>query len=282
VHRGGHDTLRRARRFGSHPGRTSGLRGEPVSEPEILIQRLDPGLPMPSYAHPGDAGADLYAAEDAELLPGERAVIGTGVAIALPDGYAAFVHPRSGLAARHGVTLVNAPGTIDAGYRGEIRVTLINTDTKEPFRLRRGDRMAQLVFQRVARADFRETGTLPRSARGAGGHGSTGRCHRESETQCCSDVVADVSRRSGSPRRPRRRRPASPARGTPPSPTPTTTGSTWAACGCPTSRPSTCASPRWATSTSASPLCGRRARCSSRRWPRQSRPGCGRKSGRRS
>lgn len=146
-----------------------------MSEPEILIQRLDPGLPMPSYAHPGDAGADLYATEDAELLPGERAVIGTGVAIALPDGYAAFVHPRSGLAARHGVTLVNAPGTIDAGYRGEIRVTLINTDTKEPFRLRRGDRMAQLVFQRVARAVFRETGTLPGSARGAGGHGSTGR-----------------------------------------------------------------------------------------------------------
>ncbi|GAA4505494.1 MULTISPECIES: dUTP diphosphatase [Nonomuraea] len=146
-----------------------------MSEPEVLIQRLDPGLPLPSYAHPGDAGADLYAAEDAELLPGERAVIRTGVAIALPDGYAAFVHPRSGLAARHGVTLVNAPGTVDAGYRGEIKVTLINTDAKEPFRLRRGDRMAQLVFQRVETAAFREVGELPGSARGTGGHGSTGR-----------------------------------------------------------------------------------------------------------
>ncbi|MEV4836285.1 dUTP diphosphatase [Nonomuraea sp. NPDC049486] len=146
-----------------------------MSEPEVLIQRLDPGLPLPSYAHPGDAGADLYAAEDAELLPGERAVIRTGVAIALPDGYAAFVHPRSGLAARHGVTLVNAPGTVDAGYRGEIKVTLINTDAKEPFRLRRGDRMAQLVFQRVETAAFREVGELPGSARGRGGHGSTGR-----------------------------------------------------------------------------------------------------------
>ncbi|MFG1942790.1 dUTP diphosphatase [Nonomuraea sp. NPDC048826] len=146
-----------------------------MSEPEVLIQRLDPGLPLPAYAHPGDAGADLCAAEDAELLPGERAVIRTGVAIALPDGYAAFVHPRSGLAARHGVTLVNAPGTVDAGYRGEIKVTLINTDAKEPFRLRRGDRMAQLVIQRVERAVFREAAELPESVRGTGGHGSTGR-----------------------------------------------------------------------------------------------------------
>jgi dUTP pyrophosphatase len=130
---------------------------------------------MPSYAHEGDAGADLYAAEDAELLPGERAVIATGLAIALPEGYAAFVHPRSGLAARHGVTLVNAPGTVDAGYRGEIKVTLINTDAKEPFRLNRGDRLAQLVIQRVERAVFREVAALPGSARGAGGFGSTGR-----------------------------------------------------------------------------------------------------------
>jgi dUTP pyrophosphatase len=142
---------------------------------EVLIHRLDPGLPMPSYAHEGDAGADLYAAEDAELLPGERAVVATGLAIALPEGYAAFVHPRSGLAARHGVTLVNAPGTVDAGYRGEIKVTLINTDAKEPFRLNRGDRMAQLVIQRVERAVFREVAALPGSARGAGGFGSTGR-----------------------------------------------------------------------------------------------------------
>ncbi|TDD01367.1 dUTP diphosphatase [Nonomuraea deserti] len=143
--------------------------------PEVLIQRLDAELPMPSYAHPGDAGADLYAVEDVELMPGERAVVGTGVAIALPDGYAAFVHPRSGLASRHGVTLVNAPGTVDAGYRGEIRVTLINTDAKEPFRLRRGDRMAQLVVQRVERAAFYEVQRLPGSVRGANGFGSTGR-----------------------------------------------------------------------------------------------------------
>ncbi|MFI7614955.1 dUTP diphosphatase [Nonomuraea terrae] len=146
-----------------------------MSDVEVLIQPLDPGLPMPSYAHPGDAGADLHAAEDVELMPGERAVIGTGVAIALPEGYAAFVHPRSGLAARHGVTLVNAPGTVDAGYRGEIKVTLINTDAKEPFRLRRGDRVAQLVVQRVERALFTPVERLPESVRGTGGFGSTGR-----------------------------------------------------------------------------------------------------------
>ncbi|NRQ35066.1 dUTP diphosphatase [Nonomuraea sp. NN258] len=146
-----------------------------MSDVEVLIHRLDAGLPLPSYAHPGDAGADLYAAEDVELQPGERAVIGTGVAIALPDGFAAFVHPRSGLAAKHGVTLVNAPGTVDAGYRGEIRVTLINTDAKEPFRLQRGDRVAQLVIQRVERAAFYEVERLPGSARGANGFGSTGR-----------------------------------------------------------------------------------------------------------
>nr|WP_221473776.1 dUTP diphosphatase [Planomonospora venezuelensis] len=140
-----------------------------------MIHRLDAGLPLPSYAHPGDAGADLHAAEDVELPPGERAVVGTGVAIALPDGYAAFVHPRSGLAARHGVTMVNAPGTVDAGYRGEIRVTLINTDKKEAVRLRRGDRIAQLVIQKVERAVFHEVDRLPGSARGAGGFGSTGR-----------------------------------------------------------------------------------------------------------
>ncbi|RVX43185.1 deoxyuridine 5'-triphosphate nucleotidohydrolase [Nonomuraea polychroma] len=146
-----------------------------MSNVEVLIHRLDAELPMPSYAHPGDAGADLHAAEDVELLPGERAVVGTGVAIALPDGYAAFVHPRSGLAARHGVTMVNAPGTVDAGYRGEIKVTLINTDAKEPFRLRRGDRVAQLVIQRVERAAFYEVERLPGSIRGANGFGSTGR-----------------------------------------------------------------------------------------------------------
>ncbi|WP_329084003.1 MULTISPECIES: dUTP diphosphatase [unclassified Streptosporangium] len=142
---------------------------------EVLIHRLDADLPPPSYAHPGDAGADLHAAEDVELLPGERAVVGTGLAIALPDGYAAFVHPRSGLAVRHGVTLVNAPGTVDAGYRGEIKVTLINTDTKSAVRLRRGDRIAQLVIQKVEKAAFHEVDRLPGSARGAGGFGSTGR-----------------------------------------------------------------------------------------------------------
>jgi len=142
---------------------------------EVLIHRLDPDLPPPSYAHPGDAGADLHAAEDVELLPGERAVVGTGLAIALPDGYAAFVHPRSGLASRYGVTLVNAPGTVDAGYRGEIKVTLINTDTKSVVRLRKGDRVAQLVIQKVEKAAFHEVDRLPGSVRGAGGFGSTGR-----------------------------------------------------------------------------------------------------------
>ncbi|MFD1537955.1 dUTP diphosphatase [Nonomuraea guangzhouensis] len=146
-----------------------------MTDVQVLIQRLDDGLPVPSYAHPGDAGADLYAAEDVELLPGERAVVGTGLAIALPDGYAAFVHPRSGLAAKYGVTLVNAPGTVDAGYRGEIKVTVINTDAKEPFRLSRGDRVAQLVVKRVERAAFTEVELLPGSARGTGGFGSTGR-----------------------------------------------------------------------------------------------------------
>ncbi|WP_285702866.1 dUTP diphosphatase [Microtetraspora sp. NBRC 16547] len=142
---------------------------------EVLIHRLDTGLPLPGYAHPGDAGADLYAVTDVELLPGERAVVGTGVAIALPDGYAAFVHPRSGLASKFGVTLVNAPGTVDAGYRGEIKVTLLNTDTKDAARLKRGDRIAQLVIQRVEKASFHEVDRLPGSVRGANGFGSTGR-----------------------------------------------------------------------------------------------------------
>jgi dUTP pyrophosphatase len=141
---------------------------------EVLLRRLDPGLPLPERAHPGDAGVDLYAARDVELAPGERAVVGTGIAIALPDGYAAFVHPRSGLAARHGVTLVNAPGTIDAGYRGEIAVTMINTDRNAAVRFSRGDRIAQLVIQRVERAVFCEVTKLPGSARGESGFGSTG------------------------------------------------------------------------------------------------------------
>jgi len=141
---------------------------------EVLIQRLDPDLPLPAYAHPGDAGADLVAASDITLKPGERGLVGTGIAIALPDGYAAFVHPRSGLAAKHGVTLVNAPGTVDAGYRGEIRVNLINLDQHAAITLRRGDRIAQLVIQQIEKARFVEVATLPGSARGDGGHGSTG------------------------------------------------------------------------------------------------------------
>ena len=140
----------------------------------VLIRRLDQGLPLPARAHPGDAGVDLCTAVDVVLGPGERALVPTGVAIALPEGYAAFVHPRSGLAARHGVTIVNAPGTVDAGYRGEIKVTLINTDRTEPVRFERGDRIAQLVVQQVACPQFHEVQTLPGSARGDGGFGSTG------------------------------------------------------------------------------------------------------------
>ncbi|MET9796152.1 dUTP diphosphatase [Nocardiopsis alba] len=150
---------------------TSSLEGTRVS---ITVRRLDPGLPLPAYAHPGDAGADLYTAVDVVLEPGERETVPTGLAIALPEGYAAFVHPRSGLAARSGLTVVNAPGTVDAGYRGEIRVTLLNTDPRTPVELSRGDRIAQLVIQRVERAEFVEADTLPDSARGSGGFGSTG------------------------------------------------------------------------------------------------------------
>ncbi len=141
---------------------------------EVLICRLDPELPLPQYARTGDAGADLVAAADVELAPGERAVVPTGIAIALPEGYAAFVHPRSGLAARHGLTMVNAPGTIDSGYRGEVSVILLNTDRCQPVQLRRGDRVAQLVVQRVETARFVASDALPPSQRGAGGFGSTG------------------------------------------------------------------------------------------------------------
>lgn len=141
---------------------------------EVLVRRLDTGLPLPSYAHPGDAGADLVAAADVELAPGERAMVRTGLAVALPDGYAAFVHPRSGLAHRLGVGIVNAPGTVDAGYRGEVTVLLVNHDPREVVRLHRGDRIAQLVVQRVERVRFHEVERLPGSARGADGHGSTG------------------------------------------------------------------------------------------------------------
>src|SRR5438445_2630039 len=136
-----------------------------AGEPQVLVQRLDAALPLPAYAHPGDAGADLVAAEDVTLAPGERAVVPTGLAIALPEGYAAFVHPRSGLAARAGLALVNAPGTVDAGYRGEIKVIVINHDPSRGLELRRGERIAQLVFQRVERAEFVEVVALPESRR---------------------------------------------------------------------------------------------------------------------
>jgi dUTP pyrophosphatase len=145
-----------------------------VSQLDVLITRLDPAVPVPGYARHGDAGADLCAAEDIDLAPGERALVRTGIAIALPEGYAGFVHPRSGLAARHGITLVNAPGTIDAGYRGEIKVILLNTDLARAVSLRRGDRIAQLVVQRVENVTFREVPALPESARGDNGFGSTG------------------------------------------------------------------------------------------------------------
>jgi dUTP pyrophosphatase len=143
--------------------------------PDLPVRRLDPGLPLPAYAHPGDAGADLRAADEVVLPPGGRATVGTGIAVAVPDGYAAFVHPRSGLASRHGITVVNAPGTVDAGYRGEIRVVLLNTDPAEPFTVRRGERIAQLVVQPVTRVRFVDVAELPPSPRGEGGFGSTGR-----------------------------------------------------------------------------------------------------------
>jgi dUTP pyrophosphatase len=144
------------------------------SELPVLVMRLHPDVPLPAYAYPGDAGADLVTTEAAELAPGERIVLPTGIAIALPAGYAAFVHPRSGLAARCGVALVNAPGTIDAGYRGEIKVIMVNLDPREPVRLAAGDRIAQLVIQRVEHATFHEVRELPGSDRGAAGYGSSG------------------------------------------------------------------------------------------------------------
>jgi dUTP pyrophosphatase len=144
------------------------------TRPEVRVRRLDPELPLPTYAHHDDAGADLVAAIDVVIAPGERVVVPTGTAIALPEGYAGFVHPRSGLAARSGVGIVNAPGTIDAGYRGEIKVILINHDPSTSVQLHRGDRIAQLVVQRVEQVEFVAAEALPDSERGEGGHGSTG------------------------------------------------------------------------------------------------------------
>ena len=146
-----------------------------MSSVQVLITRLDPDLPLPRYAKGGDAGADIVSRIDITLAPGERALVPTGIAIALPDGYVALVHPRSGLAIKHGITMVNAPGTVDAGYRGELQIILINHDKSEPVSFKRGDRIAQLVIQKVERAEFVEVRDLPGSGRGTGGFGSTGR-----------------------------------------------------------------------------------------------------------
>lgn len=146
-----------------------------MSEPvPVAVRQLDPGLPLPAYAHRGDAGADLCAAEDVKLDPGQRLLVPTGMAIALPEGYVGLVHPRSGLASRLGVTVLNAPGTIDSGYRGEIMVNLVNHDPDTTATIARGDRIAQLVVQRVEHAHFHRVDELPDSVRGVGGHGSTG------------------------------------------------------------------------------------------------------------
>jgi len=145
-----------------------------MSDLQVLIKRLDPGVPLPKYSKGGDAGADIVTRVDLTLEPGERALAPTGIAIALPNGYAAFAHPRSGLAIKHGVSMVNTPGTIDAGYRGELQVILINLDPRESITFKRGDRIAQLVFQKVEHADFVEVEELPGSGRSDGGFGSTG------------------------------------------------------------------------------------------------------------
>lgn len=137
---------------------------------DVLIIAPD----VPAYAHPGDAGADLVSAEALTLQPGRRALVGTGVRIALPEGFVAFVVPRSGLATKHGITIVNSPGTVDAGYRGEIKVTLLNTDADEPYEIAVGDRIAQLIVMPVSRAQFLPVEELPDSVRGSGGFGSTG------------------------------------------------------------------------------------------------------------
>ena len=146
-----------------------------MSNFQVLIKRLDLDLPLPKYSKGGDAGADIVSRIDITLQPGERALVPTGIALALPDGYVALVHPRSGLAIKHGVTMVNAPGTVDAGFRGELQCILINHDPRESVSFKRGDRIAQLIFQKVERAEFVEVDVLPGSGRGEGGFGSTGR-----------------------------------------------------------------------------------------------------------
>jgi len=145
-----------------------------MSDVDVLVSTTEPDVPLPVYAHPGDAGADLTTREACTLEPGARATLRTGVRIALPQGFVALVHPRSGLAAKHGISIVNAPGTVDAGYRGEIAVTVINTDPRESHSFAVGDRIAQLVIQRVEQAHFIAVDTLPGSHRGEAGFGSTG------------------------------------------------------------------------------------------------------------
>ena len=145
-----------------------------MSEFKVLIQRLDKDLPLPQYAKPGDAGLDVYARIDCTLAPGTRALVPTGIAIALPEGYVCLAHPRSGLAVKYGISIVNTPGTIDSGYRGEIQINLINHDPQNTFEIKRGDRIAQLVFQKFEHAQFEEVDVLPESERGSGGFGSTG------------------------------------------------------------------------------------------------------------
>ena len=145
-----------------------------MSQLKVLVTRIDKSMPTPSYAKGGDAGADLSTAIDFTITPGERKLIPTGISIALPDGYAAFVHPRSGLAIKYGVSMVNTPGTIDAGYRGELQVILINHDLTQSASFKKGDRIAQLVIQKVERAEFVEVTQLPGSQRASGGFGSTG------------------------------------------------------------------------------------------------------------
>ncbi|WP_061965575.1 dUTP diphosphatase [Demequina aurantiaca] len=157
---------------------------------DVLISTISPDVPLPAYAHPGDAGADITTRIDVTLAPGERATVPTGIKIALPDGYVALIHPRSGLAAKHGITVVNAPGTVDAAYRGEIAVTLLNTDATTSMTFAKGDRIAQLVIQRVERAAFVEVERLPGTHRGEGGFGSTGGTTASHQTDAASDATA--------------------------------------------------------------------------------------------
>ena len=156
---------------------------------QIRIKRLAPDVPLPSYAHPGDAGADLTTTVDVRLEPGERALVPTGLSLALPAGYVGLVHPRSGLAARCGLSIVNSPGTVDAGYRGEVKVMLVNLDPRQPIVLARGDRIAQLVVQRVEQATFVEVDELPPSVRGEGGYGSTGGFEAATSTHTTTQIT---------------------------------------------------------------------------------------------